>query len=268
MPSSPGRRTPKPPRRQPRGGAASRPAPAPRSTRASTRAKGASRAAGPRRPQTPEPRPHRELPALERWLADELHQKAARHRRADAKRLMQELLAAVADGDAAEALRLAERAKGAAPHAPSVREALGLILYDMEEYRRALAELQAFRRMTGDRSHDPRIAGCYLALGRPEKAVEVVEDVGPGDVDEATWIDALVVRAEAMGEMGNLEGAVAVLSIGPLEAREIHDRHRRLWYAFADMLERAGRASEAQKWFRRLAVDDPDFGDVAERAAR
>jgi tetratricopeptide (TPR) repeat protein len=179
---------------------------------------------------------------------------------------MQEVFAAVSSGAAETALRAAERAKGAAPHAPSVREALGLILYEMGDYKRALGELQAFRRMTGERSHDPRIADCYRALGRPERAVELLEDLDRTTVDEEVWIDALVVRAEATSETGNHPGAVAVLSLGPLDATEIHDRHRRLWYAYADMLSRAGRAEESRTWFRRLAVEAPDFADAVERA--
>ena len=177
-------------------------------------------------------------------------------------------MAAVQSGDAATALDAAGRAKGAAPHAPSVREALGLILYETGEYKRALSELQAFKRMTGERIHDPRIADCYHALGRPERAVEVLETLGRNDVDEETWIDGLIVRAAATAEAGNVAGAVAVLATGPLEAGEIHDHHRQLWYAYADMLERAGRIEEARTWFGRLAIDAPDFADAPERAER
>jgi tetratricopeptide (TPR) repeat protein len=177
---------------------------------------------------------------------------------------MQELLAAVEAGDADQALRSAERAKGAAPHSPSVREALGLISYATEDFKRALAELQAFRRMTGDRSHDPRIADCYRALGRPEKAVELLEDLGPSDVDEEDWIDGLIVRAEATAETGNLGGAVAVLALGPLDAVEIHDRHRRLWQAYGESLERAGRHDEGRTWLQRVAVEAPELSQATE----
>lgn len=179
---------------------------------------------------------------------------------------MQQALAAAASDDVPRAIAAAERAKRAAHRSPSVREALGLLRFDAGDWRAAVSELLAYRRLTGDRSHDPTIADCYRGLGRPERAVSYLEDLGRGEVDEDTWVEGLIVRGAALADTGNVAGALAVLRRGPLEATAMLERHRRLWYAYADLLERAGERDEARRWFERLAADDPQFHDAAGRA--
>jgi hypothetical protein len=47
--------------------------------------------------------------------------------------------------------------------------------------------------------------------------------------------------------------------------RKAHDHHLRLWYALADLEERAGNLPDARVLFQRVARQDPAFADVAER---
>jgi tetratricopeptide (TPR) repeat protein len=179
---------------------------------------------------------------------------------------MQQALADAAAGQDARALAAAERAKRAAHRSPSVREMLGLLRFEAGDWGAALSELLAYRRMSGDRAHDPTIGDCYRGLGRPERAAQFLEDLGRGEVDEDTWVEGLIVRAAAHADSANLAAALAVLRIGPLESPAIRERHRRLWYAYADLLERAGERDHARLWFERLAGDDPGFHDAADRA--
>src|SRR5437879_5456383 len=62
------------------------------------------------------------------------------------------------DGAAAQA---AAEAKSLAPRSGSVRELLGVALYRADQYRDALQELQAYRRMTGRLDQTHLIADSY-----------------------------------------------------------------------------------------------------------
>ena len=46
------------------------------------------------------------------------------------------------------------------------------------------------------------------------------------------------------------------------------EHHLRLWYALADLEERAGNLSRARELFDRVRDHDPDFADVALRCRR
>jgi len=47
----------------------------------------------------------------------------------------------------------------------------------------------------------------------------------------------------------------------------VQEHHLRLWYARADLEERAGNLPVARGLFRQVSAVDPSFSDVAERLA-
>src|SRR5438132_1210926 len=78
----------------------------------------------------------------------------------------------------------------------------------------AVREIAAYRRLSDRHDRDPEFADSERALGRPEKAVEILSELRPDDVDEDVFIEALVVRAGALLDMGRPDEAVAVLETG------------------------------------------------------
>jgi hypothetical protein len=80
--------------------------------------------------------------------------------------------------------------------------------------------------------------------------------------------ELLIVVAGARRDMGQLDAALAVLSRGGLDRDRPRPGAARLWYAYADALQEAGRTDEAASWFAAAAGEDVDGEtDAADRAA-
>lgn len=131
----------------------------------------------------------------------------------DAKFYLSGAIEALQAGDATKAIEQAVLAKNAAPRSPTVRETIGLALYATGQFKQALSELQAFRRMTGSRIRDAHIADCYRAMGRPLRAVEYLKDHNDPD--------AARVKAGALSDAGDAAGAKAALQLGGIPDEKI-----------------------------------------------
>ncbi|HYG72502.1 MAG TPA: tetratricopeptide repeat protein [Actinomycetota bacterium] len=172
-------------------------------------------------------------------------------------------------GDARGALAEAEKAKGFAPRSAAVRELVGLALYQLERFREALTEMQAYRRISGRADQNHIIADCLRAVGRPDKAVPLAEEaLRTRGVPIAAKTEAVIVAASALADQGKFEQALGLL-------RRIRTRDDvagpevlRVWYVTADILERTGRRQDASREFRKISRHDPAAYDVAERLAR
>ena len=75
------------------------------------------------------------------------------------------------------------------------------------------------------------------------------------------------VAAGALADQGKLEQAIRVLERAPKSPKRVLPHHLRLWYALADLHERAGDIPAARALFRKISAQDPGFVDVAERLA-
>ena len=94
----------------------------------------------------------------------------------DAARALADAVVALSeDGDPEAAVRAARAAKRAAPRAASVREALGIALYQVGDFRAARTELAAAQRISGRQDLAAMLADIERALGRPERAIALFE---------------------------------------------------------------------------------------------
>lgn len=204
---------------------------------------------------------------LSRDVAREIDHVAHLGRAAEVKEAVARAGEAVEDERFAEALEPLEGAKRAAPRSGSVRELLGVVHYRLGNWREAARELAAYRRLTGRRDQDHLYADAERALGRPEKAVEILDDLTPAEAgSEERWVEAVIVRASSLADLGRPEEAVEyVRARGPVEPPEVLPHHLRLWYALADLLERTGRRGEARAWWDAIYAEDPEFHDVDRR---
>jgi tetratricopeptide (TPR) repeat protein len=172
------------------------------------------------------------------------------------------------DNNPQKALEHARAARGRGARVGAVREACGLAAYHAGEWAEALSELRAARRISGDASNIAVIADCERALGRPERALKSLEDPVVGKLDAATRAELLIVVAGARRDMGQIDAALSVLERGGLDTKNPRPGSARLWYAYADALESAGRTEQAAQWFgSAAAVDHEDETDAADRAA-
>ena len=163
--------------------------------------------------------------------------------------------------DHARALLLLRWAKHLAPRLPLVREALGIALYRAEEFRPALAELQAYRRLGGATDQNHLIADCLRATGAAvDEAVTVgLELVEDERAEPARRIEAAIVVAAALEESGQRRRARGVLSAAAGQAARADDeaRARRHWFA-AELAERDGDPAAAREELAALLRLGPD----------
>ncbi|MFN8196794.1 MAG: tetratricopeptide repeat protein [Nakamurella multipartita] len=157
------------------------------------------------------------------------------------------------DPEAAWAHARAARARGG--RIAVVRETVGLVAYRAGEWAEAIGELRAARRMGGGPGHLAVLADCERALGHPEKAIELARSEQAAALDEEATIELATVVAGARADLGQLDAGLAHLEqFGPDKL----GHHPRLAYAYADLLDRAGRESDALTWFIRAANADAD----------
>ncbi|MBX8996996.1 hypothetical protein HCH15_12535 [Corynebacterium testudinoris] len=176
------------------------------------------------------------------------------------------MAATLMEDDPQLALRHAQAAKNRAGRVAVARETNGIAAYRAGEWKEALAELRAARRMSGGPGLLAVMADCERGLGRPEKAVELGRSEEARQLDAEGKVELAIVVAGARLDMGQADSAVVTLqrlepsldSTGPIAAR--------LSYAYGDALAAAGRIDEAKTWFVHAdKIDEDELLDAAQR---
>ena len=168
------------------------------------------------------------------------------------------LVAATIEADPDRAYEYAQAARDLAARVGVVRETAGIAAYRASHWAEALAELRAARRLTGRASYLPMMADCERALGRPDRALDLVHGPDARGADRDTRIELRIVESGIRRDQGLADAAVAVLQIPELTDSRPRPGMARLFYAYADALLDAGRTDEARNWFGRAAAADAD----------
>jgi tetratricopeptide (TPR) repeat protein len=172
-------------------------------------------------------------------------------------------------GDARGAVAEGVKAKALAPRSPTVREVLGMGLYQLGRYREALSELQTYRRMSGRADQNHLIADCLRDAGRPERAVPLAEEaLASRGVPVANKAEAVIVASSALADMGKYEQALGLLRRVRTRDDVAGPEVLRVWYVMGDILERSGRREDAARQFEKIVRHDPGAYDAAERLAQ
>ncbi len=151
------------------------------------------------------------------------------------------------------------------PDAPSVRELCGLIQYRLGNYRAAAKELEAFVQLTDSVEQHPVLMDCYRAQRRWRKLDELWEELLAASPSAELVTEGRIVAAGALADRGRVEDGIALLARKADDVKRAKPHHLRLWYALADLEERAGHLAQARALFDRVRAHDPDFADVAAR---
>ncbi len=166
-----------------------------------------------------------------------------------------------------DAARILRTVVDAVPNAPSPRELLGLAQYHQGNWKAALPNLEQFAALTGSVDQHPVRMDCHRALGRPKRVEALYEELRRGSPDPEVLSEGRLVLAGTRADLGDLAGAVALLTeagAGRL-VRNPAERHLRQWYVLADLMERSGDLARARELFVRIRSADPDAYDVADR---
>jgi tetratricopeptide (TPR) repeat protein len=167
-----------------------------------------------------------------------------------------------------DALRILRPLSKEAPGVPAVRELTGLAFYATGQWALAAKELEAFRALGGSVEQHPVLADCYRALKRYKAVAELWEELREASPGAALVTEGRIVAAGALADQGDVKGAIQLLERGPVRPkRAAAPHHARLWYALADLYERAGDAPKARELFERVVAVEPALADAAERLA-
>ena len=155
-----------------------------------------------------------------------------------------------------------------APGVAAAREVAGQILYRSSQWRRAAAELEAFRALRpNDVSCHAVLGDCYRALGRHHEVEQLWRELKEASPAPELMVEARIVMAGSLADRGQLDEAIELLRRSTNVPHRVRDHHLRQWYALADLYDRAGAVVEARRWFTQIAAVDRGFVDVAERLA-
>ena len=180
--------------------------------------------------------------------------------RENAQRVAQHMVMAIdlLEDDPRLALDHARAAKNRAGRVGVVRETNGVVAYHAGEWKEALAELRAARRISGGPGLLAVMADSERGLGRPEKALELGRAPEASELDEDEKIELAIVMAGARHDLGQHESALAVLQRLEPSLDSQGYAQARLSYAYADALLSLDRRDEAKTWFKHVVDIDPD----------
>jgi tetratricopeptide (TPR) repeat protein len=156
--------------------------------------------------------------------------------------------------------------RDALPDASSVRELMGLAQYRLGNYRAAAKELEEFVRLTDSVEQHPVLMDSLRAQRRWRRVSELWEELAAASPSAELVAEGRIVAAGALADQGELDAGIALLDRKAGDLKRAREHHLRLWYALADLEERAGNLARARSLFNRVQGQDPDFADVTKRA--
>jgi tetratricopeptide (TPR) repeat protein len=213
---------------------------------------------------TPRDRPRRTAPAD---VATDIGATVPRGQAAKVEQRLMEAAKAFERERYKEADRMLKQLVDQAPAVPAVRELYGLTLYRLGRWKAATTQLEDFRHLTGSVEQHPVLADSYRALGRHAKADRLWDELRTADARGELVTEGRIVAAGSLADRGDIAAAIRLLEKGPVQVKRPKPHHLRLWYALADLYERAGDTPKARELFGRIVANEPDFGDAAERLA-
>jgi tetratricopeptide (TPR) repeat protein len=152
----------------------------------------------------------------------------------------------------------AQAARRLAARIGVVREVSGITAYKTGRWAEALAELRAARRLTGRGEHLPLMADSERALGRLDRALELVHGDDAKRLPRASQIELRIVESGIRRDQGLADAAVLALQVPELTDGKQRPWSARLFYAYGDALLAAGRTEAAREAFSRAVVADED----------
>jgi len=224
----------------------------------------------PRRPEIP-PDADVDLPGRVRKEIDRLV--SDRSRAKDVKACLALGTSASEEEDHSTATLYLQWAKHLAPRSAVVREALGIALYRAGDFRAALAELQAYRRMSGTTDQNHLIADCIRSEARDlERAVVVgMELVEDERAEIERRVEAAIVVAAvhlAGGRPSRARTVLDQLLSGPIARTVPGPSAVRLLWVAADVAASEGSVPREIAVLERLLSLDATYPDAPERLAR
>jgi hypothetical protein len=168
-----------------------------------------------------------------------------------------------------EALRLGRIVADAVPGVAAVRELTGLAAYRADRWAMAKIHLRAYFTITGDPEHLPLVMDADRANHRYRAVEKTFDELIENEPSPEVLAEGRIVMASTWADQRRYDEAIELLTRAGAtkNLRNPSYRHVRLWYALADVLDRAGDVTGARELFARIVLAEPDAYDAADRLA-
>jgi tetratricopeptide (TPR) repeat protein len=166
-----------------------------------------------------------------------------------------------------EALRLGRIVADATPGVAAVRELTGLGAYRAERWAMAKIHLRAYFAITGDPEHLPLVMDADRANHRYRAVEKAFGELQESEPTAEVLAEGRIVMAATWSDQRRYDEAIELL-IRTGAAKNLRNpsyRHVRLWYALADVYDRAGDTTSARELFARVVIAEPDAYDARDR---
>ncbi|HEY5438115.1 MAG TPA: tetratricopeptide repeat protein [Acidimicrobiales bacterium] len=166
-----------------------------------------------------------------------------------------------------EALRLGRIVADAVPGVAPVRELTGLAAYRAERWNMAKIHLRAHFTITDDPEHLPLVMDCDRANHRYRAVEKTFGELEEAEPTAEVLAEGRIVMAAAWADQRMYAEAIELLTKAGAtkQLRNPSYRHVRLWYALADVFDRAGDVTSARELFARVVIAEPDAYDAQAR---
>lgn len=200
---------------------------------------------------------------LPHWVIEDLSRITPKERVADALAELGAATNAMIEGRYKVALRSARKAKELAPRDATVRETLGLAAYRTGDWQTALAELRAYRRISGESTHLPVEMDVLRALGRKQDVEKAWKELQGAGASPVVHKEGLVVYCSFLIDEGRAVDARRLTTPKQIKPNP-YPADLRVWYVAARANAIVGDGAVARKLRDAVTLADPAFPGLDE----
>jgi hypothetical protein len=195
---------------------------------------------------------------LPNWVIEGLTRVTPRDRVAPALEALGAASEALGEGRYQAAVKHGARAKALSPQDPTTRETIGIAAYRIGDWKTALTELRAYRRMQGDTTHLPIEMDVLRAQNRPKDVEAAWRELQQRGGHGLVMNEGTIVYASFLLDQGKVDEAWKVIDPGKVKA-DPNEGHLRRYYVAARVAAARGDRSTARRLSDVIVTADPGF---------
>ncbi|MFV1999855.1 MAG: tetratricopeptide repeat protein [Acidimicrobiia bacterium] len=203
---------------------------------------------------------------LPNWVIEGVERVTPRDRIAATLEALGAASEALADGKYQAAVRHGNRAKALSPQDATIRETIAIAAYRLGDWKTALAELRAYRRIAGETTHLPIEMDVLRAQGRSKDVELAWKELQKRGGHGLVMNEGKIVYASFLLDEGRASEAWKIVDPGRLEQKP-NEGHLRLYYVAARTAAALGDKEKARFLSDAIIVEDPSFPGYEELEA-
>jgi len=195
---------------------------------------------------------------LPNWVIENLERVTPKDRIAPALEELGGASEALADGNYQAAVRHGNRAKALSPSDSTIRETIGIAAYRLGDWKTALTELRAYRRMAGETTHLPIEMDVLRAQGRKRDVEQAWQELQKRGGHGLVMNEGKVVYASFLLDEDRAPEAWKIVKPGRIE-QEPNEGHLRLYFVAGRTAAALGDLQAAKDLSNVIVMNDPSF---------